>query len=77
MSEGDIRAFTKRSIVFRDEIWTRAAEFKTLQDKFAGQAAAFATAASSGDIARIRAQVAVLGQTCKACHQSFRSDEKH
>lgn len=60
----------------RPEIWSQPAAFKAAQDGFARQANAFATAATSGDVAKMRAQAKALGQTCSACHRSFRIEER-
>jgi cytochrome c556 len=60
----------------KPEIWERAAEFKTAQDAFAAEAAAFMQVASSGDVAKMRAQAKRLGQTCGGCHRTFRVKDK-
>ena len=60
----------------KPEIWTRAAEFKAAQDAFAVQANAFASVVASKDVAKLRAQARTLGQTCAACHRTFRLEER-
>jgi cytochrome c556 len=57
----------------RAEIWTQPADFKARQDAFAAQAAAFQSAAQSGDVGKIRAAARQLGEACKACHTQFRN----
>lgn len=59
----------------RAEIWSQPAAFRTAQANFANQANAFATVAASGDVARMRAGAKALGQSCAACHRSFRVEE--
>ncbi|MBW8753703.1 MAG: cytochrome c [Sphingomonadales bacterium] len=54
------------------EIWSQPARFRQLQDGFAAQAAAFQTAAGSGNVDAIRAAARSLGGSCKACHDEFR-----
>ncbi len=56
------------------EIWSRGAQFRAGQDRFAGQAAALQRAAAGGDPVAIRAEARKLGATCKACHDAFRAD---
>lgn len=56
----------------RAEIWTQPAQFRTAQDAFGRQAQAFATAAQSGDVPRIKLAAKALGQSCAACHKAFR-----
>ena len=56
------------------EIWSKGAEFKAAQDKFAQQAAAFNKVVASGDVAKMRAQAKVLGATCSGCHRGFRTE---
>lgn len=58
------------------EIWSQAAAFKAAQDGFAKQANAFATVAASGDMAKIRGQAKLLGQSCATCHRSFRVEDQ-
>lgn len=53
-------------------IWAKSQEFRSAQDAFARQAAAFQRAARTGNIAAIRAESRKLGGTCKACHDTFR-----
>jgi cytochrome c556 len=56
----------------RQEIWSRAGEFRAAQDDFARQAAVFERTVASGDEAAIRSGARQLGAKCKACHDNFR-----
>ena len=58
------------------DIWANPAKFKQAQDALAAQALTFQAAANSGDAAAIRAQFIKLGQTCKSCHEQFRTEER-
>jgi len=54
------------------EIWTKPDEFKRDASAFADAAHKLDLVAAGGDLAAIRAQAQVLGQTCKTCHEAFR-----
>jgi cytochrome c556 len=54
------------------EIWAKPAEFKAAQDLFAKQANAFFLVAQRGDVAKMRAQARLVGQSCSGCHNKFR-----
>jgi cytochrome c556 len=56
----------------KPEIWSRAAEFRATQDRFAQQAQAFRRVAASGDAAALRTASRQLGASCKSCHDIFR-----
>lgn len=60
----------------KPEIWQRSAEFKKLQDNFARQATEFNKVVLSGDVAKMRAQVKLLGATCGGCHRTFRNENR-
>ena len=60
----------------KPEIWTQAAQFRTLQDNFARAADAFQRAAASGNADAMRTNARALGATCKACHDRFKAEEK-
>lgn len=59
----------------RPEIWAQPTKFKSAQDLFAAQAAAFAKVAASGDAAKMRAAAKALGQACSGCHKAFRTEK--
>ncbi|MDR1661485.1 MAG: cytochrome c [Azoarcus sp.] len=51
----------------------RGAEVGKLAGDFAAAAAALAQAAESGDAAKVKPAFGQVGQTCKACHDQFKS----
>ncbi len=57
----------------RPEVWTQAADFQLAQHTFTGRVDALVQAAQGQDLARIRAAVNDVQQSCKACHDNFRS----
>lgn len=57
------------------EIWSNSAEFKKDAAAFAAEAKKFDAVAAGGDVNAIRAEYANLGNTCKTCHQSFRTKD--
>lgn len=56
-------------------IWQRIPEFKADAAKFANAAHILRAAAAAGDVNRVRAATAALGQTCRACHETFRAKD--
>jgi cytochrome c556 len=56
----------------RPAIWTDRARFDRLAENMRGEARKM-SAAAGGDIAAVRAQFSSLGQSCKACHDDFKS----
>jgi cytochrome c556 len=61
----------------KPEIWTSPADFKMAQDAFATEAGVFMDAVTAGDVAKIKQETKLLGDTCSNCHQKFRNEEKH
>ena len=61
----------------KPEIWENPADFVSKMRDFQKEARAFDTAARGGDLDLIRAQYDDLGQTCKACHNKYRSEMHH
>ncbi len=57
----------------RVEVWQKPADFKAAQDAFTGDVGALVQAAQSQDLARIKAAVNSVQQSCKSCHDNFRS----
>ena len=55
------------------EIWKDNAKFKAEADKFQAEAAKLNTAAKSGDLSQLKTAFAGAAQTCKSCHDNFRS----
>jgi cytochrome c556 len=58
-------------------IWQNPQDFSSKLSAFQKAAPAFQTAAGTGDLDAIRARLADLGQTCKACHDKYRTDMHH
>jgi cytochrome c556 len=54
-------------------IWTERARYDRLAENMRTEAGKLGSAAAGGDVAAIRAQFGSLGQTCKACHDAFKS----
>ena len=61
----------------KPEIWQNPQDFVVKMRDFQAEARAFDAAARGNDLALIRAQSGDLGQTCKACHDKYRSDMHH
>ena len=57
----------------KPEIWKEQAKFKELSDKLQADTDKLAAAAKGGNLDAIKAQVAATGETCKSCHDTFRS----
>ncbi len=58
----------------KPEIWQKPADFAARAKAFQQAAAAFDAAAKAGEIGAAQARFSDLGKTCKACHDSYRSD---
>lgn len=58
-------------------IWQTPDDFALKVRNFQAAAKAFNAAASGSDAAAINAAFGQLGGTCKACHDNYRSEEKH
>ncbi len=58
----------------RAEIWTDGAGFAAAARRLEPEAAKLEALARAGDLAGVRAQVRVLGGTCKGCHDKFKAD---
>ena len=56
-------------------IWSNSAEFKTDATAFADEAKRFDAVAAAGDVSAIRPEFAKLSNTCKTCHQTFRTKD--
>jgi len=61
----------------KPEIWQNQRDFVAKLRNFQAAARAFNAAAQSGDLSAIKARYSDLGGTCKACHDSYRSEMKH
>ena len=58
-------------------IWEKPADFVAKDTAFRQAAAAFDAAAKAGDMAAIQARFGDLGKSCKACHDTYRSEMHH
>ena len=56
-------------------IWTDSAGFAAAQQSFAAEAGKLNTAAASGDMAAVGAQMKPVFGACKTCHDKFRGPE--
>ncbi len=68
--EGSDKGDTKA----KPEIWTEAAKFQDAARKSQEAVVALAAAVKTGNLDNIKAAVGPVGQTCKACHDTFRRD---
>ena len=59
----------------KPEIWKESAKFKEAADKMIGEVAKLDAAAKGGNLEQIKAAVGGVGQSCKACHDSFQNDD--
>ena len=57
-------------------IWSNPDGFRQAQGNFQRQANQFLQAVEAGDANQIGAQAKALGQTCAACHHTFRAEEE-
>jgi cytochrome c556 len=55
--------------------WTKPAELQQAAQKLVDASAQMRTAADSGDVNAVRAQVKPLGDSCKGCHDKFREKD--
>jgi cytochrome c556 len=61
----------------KPEIWQKPQDFAVKLRHFQVAARALDAAAIAGDIGAIKARYATIGDTCKACHDSYRTDMHH
>jgi cytochrome c556 len=59
------------------EIWQKPQDFSAKLHNFQVAARALDAAARAGDLSAIKARYADIGGTCKACHDSYRTDMHH
>lgn len=57
----------------KPEVWKEKAKFDGHAQDFVTEAGKLAAAAKTGDIAQLKAAFGPAAQTCKACHDAFRS----
>ena len=58
-------------------IWQNQQDFTAKASDFQKAAQAFGTAAGGNDVAAIKKSFADMGNTCKACHDKYRTEMKH
>lgn len=68
--EGSDKGDTKA----KPEIWTEAPKFQDAARKSQEAVDKLAAAVKTGNLDSIKAAVGPVGQTCKACHDTFRKD---
>lgn len=61
----------------KPEIWQSPQDFETKLATFQADARAFEIAAKGGDLRDIKARLDTLGDSCKACHDKYRSKMHH
>jgi cytochrome c556 len=61
----------------KPEIWQKPQDFSAKLHNFQVAARALNAAATSGDLNATKARYADIGGTCKACHDTYRSEMHH
>lgn len=61
----------------KPEIWQNREDFAAKMRNFQVAARAFDSAVQKNDVAAMNARFSDLDGTCKACHDKYRSEEKH
>lgn len=57
----------------KPEIWTESAKFKEYGDKMQSEMTKLSIAAKAGNLESIKAAMGPAGESCKACHDAYRS----
>lgn len=57
------------------EIWKEMPKFKAAAEKMQAEVAKLQVAAQSGNLDQLKAAVGGVGQSCKACHDTYRADK--
>jgi cytochrome c556 len=57
----------------KPEIWKEQAKFKELSDKLVGETGKLLAASKAGNLDAFKTAVSAVGETCKSCHDTFRS----
>lgn len=58
----------------KPEVFKDTAKVKELAEKMQAEITKLDTVAKGGDVAAIRTQFGAVGQSCKACHDQYRTD---
>lgn len=61
----------------KPEIWQNPQDFSAKLSAFQSEAKAFKNASDGSDVGAIKARLETLGQSCKACHDKYRSKMEH
>ena len=57
----------------KPEIWTESAKFKEYGDKMQSEMVKLSAAAKTGNLESIKTAMGPAGESCKACHDAYRS----
>jgi cytochrome c556 len=57
----------------KPDIWKEQAKFKELNERLMAETEKLAAATKAGNLDAVKAAVASVGETCKTCHDTFRS----
>jgi len=68
-AEGTDKGDTKA----KPEIWTESAKFKEYADKMQSEVTKLSAASKTGNLESIKAAMGPAGDSCKACHDAYRS----
>lgn len=56
----------------RPAVWQEHAKFNELGERLVAETGKLAVAAKAGDLDALKSAIGAVGETCKACHDSFR-----
>lgn len=59
----------------KPEVWSKPEQFKQQAEKFIAATVALKTAAAQGNLDAVKKPFGEVGQSCKACHDSFRQKD--
>jgi cytochrome c556 len=57
----------------KPDIWKEQAKFKELNERLMAETEKLAAATKAGNLDAVKAAVSSVGETCKTCHDTFRS----
>jgi cytochrome c556 len=57
----------------KEDVWKETPKFQELASNLQGNMAKLNDAAKTGELAQVKAAYGAVGQSCKACHDSFRN----
>ena len=70
---GFIDGSDKGNTKAKPEIWTEADKFRAAAQKTQDEVGKLAVAAKTGNIDQVKAAVGATGESCKACHDTYRN----